>query len=44
MVQEKIRDYDLTALAEDVKPFLIRQTDINRILQFGVYWGQVALG
>ena len=44
MVQEKIRDYDFEALAEDVKPFLIRQIDINRVLQFGAYWEQVDLG
>lgn len=44
MVQEKIRGYNFEALAEDVKPFLIRQNDINRVLQFGTYWDLMELG
>jgi predicted nucleotidyltransferase component of viral defense system len=43
MVQEKIDNYDFEALAEDVRPFLIRQTDINRVLRFATYWNQVEL-
>lgn len=43
MVQQKIVHYDFEALAEDVKPFLIRQTDVKRVLQFNAYWDQVEL-
>jgi predicted nucleotidyltransferase component of viral defense system len=39
----RIEDYDFEALAEDVAPFLISQTQVNRVRKFKEFWQQVAL-